>query len=168
MDYVFLHGTAQAAAGWQRLIDILEKHGHQAFTVDFPTDQPGLLADDYARIAADQVGAAARTPVVVAHSGAGMLLPAVAEAVGAGHLLWLAAAVPDFAGGTSLAGQLTTAASDIAGEEWRAFGRMDRPRAPRRRTHRVRRRPLPPRLAPPPSGRGVGTTPRRLCMRPES
>lgn len=124
MDYVFLHGTAQAAAGWQRLVDILEKHGHQAFTVDFPTDQPGLLAEDYAGITADQVGAAARDPVVVAHSGAGLLLPAVAEAVGASHLLWLAAAIPDFAGGTSFAEQLKTSASDIAGEEWRTFGRL--------------------------------------------
>lgn len=123
MDYV-LHGTAQAAVGWQRLINVLEGRGHQTFTVDFPADQPRLLAHDYAGIAATQVGRAARDPIVVAHSGAGLLLPTVAEAVGASHLLWLAAAVPDFAGGTSFAEQLQTSASDIAGREWRSFGRL--------------------------------------------
>lgn len=127
MDYVLLHGTAQGPAGWQRLASALESRGHRAFAVDFPAGQPGLLAGDYAGIAAAQIATAApdpiRDPVVAAHSGAGMLLPAVADAVRARHLVWLAAAVPDFAGGASFAQQLQSAAPDIAGDEWREFGR---------------------------------------------
>jgi pimeloyl-ACP methyl ester carboxylesterase len=123
MDCVLLHGTGQGPVGWQRLVSVLEGRGHRVFAVDFPTDQPGLLADDYADIAADQIGAAVGEPVVVAHSGAGLLLPAVADAVRAGHLVWLAAAVPDFAGGSSFAEQAQESAADIAGQEWRSFGR---------------------------------------------
>jgi hypothetical protein len=88
------------------------------------TDQPGLLADDYAGIAVAQIGAAAHEPGVVAHSGAGLLLSAVADALRAGHLVWLAAAVPDYAGGVSFAEQIQESASDIASEEWISFGRL--------------------------------------------
>lgn len=121
MDFVLLHGTVQAPAGWERLAGALEARGHRAFTVDFPTGEPGLLADDYAAIAAGQV--AVREAVVVAHSGAGLLLPAVAEAMHASRLVWLAAAVPDF-GGASFARQSQESAPDIAGEEWLAFGHL--------------------------------------------
>jgi hypothetical protein len=127
MDYVLLHGTGQGPVGWQRLAGVLEGRGHRAFAVDFPTGRPGLLADDYAGIAAAQVGAAISEPVVepvvVAHSGSGLLLPAVADAMGAGQLVWLAAAVPDFAGGSSFAEQIQSSAPDIAGQEWRSVGR---------------------------------------------
>jgi pimeloyl-ACP methyl ester carboxylesterase len=122
MDFVLLHGTGQGPAGWERLISVLEGRGHRAFAVDFPTDRPELRADDYAGIAADQVGAAVHEPAVVAHSGAGLLLPAVADAVGARHLVWLAAAVPDFVGGMSFAAQIQASAPDIASEEWRTAG----------------------------------------------
>jgi hypothetical protein len=130
MDWVLLHGTGQGPQGWERLIDVLEGRGHRAFAVDFPCDRPELLAEDYAGIVADQIGAAVHggpavdRPAVVAHSGAGLLLPAVAEAVRARHLVWLAAAVPDFAGGSSFVQQIQGSAADIAGEEWRSFGRL--------------------------------------------
>jgi pimeloyl-ACP methyl ester carboxylesterase len=123
MDWVLLHGTGQGPAGWERLISVLEDRGHRAFAVDFPTDRPDLSADDYAGIAADQVGAAVNAPAVVAHSGAGLLLPAVADAVGARHLVWLAAVVADFAGGVSFADEIQTSVPDIATQEWRTFGR---------------------------------------------
>lgn len=122
MDWVLLHGTGQGPQGWDRLVGVLEARGHRTFTVDFPPERPNLLAEDYARIAADQVGGAAARPVVVAHSGSGVLLPAVAEALRAGHLVWLAAPVPDFAGGASFARQVRDSAADIAGDEWRDFG----------------------------------------------
>jgi len=48
---------------------------------------------DYARHAAAQAGNAGARPVVVAHSGAGVLLPAIAEAVSAVTAVWLAAYV---------------------------------------------------------------------------
>lgn len=83
----------------------LDGRGHRTFAIDLPTDEPGLLADDYAGIAAAQVGPDAREPVVVAHSGAGLLLPAVADAVPARHLVWLAAARSDAAAGLAAQGR---------------------------------------------------------------
>jgi pimeloyl-ACP methyl ester carboxylesterase len=123
VDHVLLHGTAQSPAGWERLADALARHGRQVLTVDFPVDRPELLAADYAGIAADQVGGAVDRPVVVAHSGAGLLLPAVADRLDARHLVWLAAAVPDFEGGSSFAEQIERSAPELAHEEWRLHGR---------------------------------------------
>ncbi|RJQ75685.1 alpha/beta hydrolase [Pseudonocardiaceae bacterium YIM PH 21723] len=122
MDFVLLHGTTQAPEGWSPLITALTGRGHRALTVDFPTDRPELTAAGYAEIAAAQV--TATDPVVVAHSGSGLLLPAVAEALQASRLVWLAAAVPDFAGGRGFADQLRAFGTEIAGDEWRAFGRQ--------------------------------------------
>ncbi|MCI2417861.1 alpha/beta hydrolase [Saccharopolyspora sp. K220] len=122
MDYILLHGTGQSPVGWERLVDVLKGRGHRAVPVDFPCDRPGLLADDYARIAATQIGDAVHEPVVVAHSGSGLLLPAVAHAVRARHLVWLAAAVPDFAGGSSFVDQIQQSGPEMAGEEWRTAG----------------------------------------------
>jgi pimeloyl-ACP methyl ester carboxylesterase len=123
MDVVLLHGTAQSTAGWTRLAAALASRGHRALPVDFPVDRPELLAADYAGIAADQVGGAVARPVVVAHSGAGLLLPAVADRLDAGHLVWLAAAVPDFEGGSSFVEQIERAGPELVHEEWRRFGR---------------------------------------------
>jgi pimeloyl-ACP methyl ester carboxylesterase len=124
MDYVLLHGTAQSTAGWERLATALAGRGHRVLPVDFVVDRPELLAADYARIAADQVGGAVDRPVVVAHSGAGLLLPAVADRLGAGHLVWLAAAVPDFDGGSSFVDQIERSGPELAHEEWRRYGRQ--------------------------------------------
>lgn len=120
VDYVLLHGTGQGPAGWARLVQVLERRGHRAYAVDFPVDQPDLLAEGYGRIAAAQVGEHVRDPVVVAHSGAGLLLPSVADAVGAGHLVWLAAAIPDFAGGSSFADQVGESGAEMVSDEWLA------------------------------------------------
>lgn len=119
MDFVLLHGTTQAPTGWARLIDVLERRGHRAAAVDFPTDRPELRAADYAGIARAQADDV-REPVVLAHSGAGLLLPAVAEALGARHLVWLAAAVPDFVGGATFAED--AADPEAATDDWRAAG----------------------------------------------
>lgn len=124
MDFVLLHGTGQSPAGWDRLTAALEDRGHRAAVIDLPVDQPELLAADYARITAGQLPSAFREPFVLAHSGAGLLLPAVADALGAGRLGWLAAVVPDFDGGTSFTDQIATAGAEIAHDEWREFGRL--------------------------------------------
>jgi hypothetical protein len=79
MDFVLVHGTTQSPAGWQPLARELALRGHKAFTVDLPTDQPTLGAEDYARLANAQVSGSVEAPVVVAHSGAGLLLPAIAR-----------------------------------------------------------------------------------------
>jgi Alpha/beta hydrolase family len=65
--------------------------------------QPGWAVTDYAREAAAQAGEPAGRRVVVGHSGAGVLLPAIADATGASAVVWLAAYVPDLASGHSMA-----------------------------------------------------------------
>lgn len=121
MDYVLVHGTTQSPAGWQRLTESLARRGHRVQAVDLPVDRPDLLADDYARIAALQIGDAVSEPVVVAHSGAGALLPAIARTVRARHLVWLAAFVPDLVGGRSLAEEVQAAGDDMFNPEWRSL-----------------------------------------------
>lgn len=115
MDFVLLHGTTQAPAGWDRLVTALEERGHRTMVIDLPTDQPELRAGDYARLAADQVDF--DQPVVVGHSGAGLLLPAVGSATGASRLVWLAAAVP---GEVSYREEVASRGDEIAQPEWRS------------------------------------------------
>jgi pimeloyl-ACP methyl ester carboxylesterase len=92
-DVVLIHSTGQGAAGWERVVRALTQRGQTAHAVELPSD-PDLLAADYAELIRRQVGAVA-APVVLAHSGAGPLLPATARALKACHQVWLAAWVPD-------------------------------------------------------------------------
>lgn len=117
MDFVLLHGTTQAPSGWDLLVRALAERGHRAAVVDLPTDQPDLKAADYAQIAADQVEF--DQPVVVGHSGAGLLLPAVGSAMGASRLVWLAAAIP---GEVSYREEVAAHGDEIAQPEWRSVG----------------------------------------------
>jgi pimeloyl-ACP methyl ester carboxylesterase len=118
MDFVLVHGTTQSPAGWDRVSGSLTERGHRAFAVDLPSDQPDLLAEDYARIAAEQVADDVRDPVVVAHSGGGLVLPALGSRLGARHLVWLAAVIPDFQGGRSLLDQIEADLAGMFGTEW--------------------------------------------------
>lgn len=102
MDFVFVHGTTQSPAGWDRLAAVLRARGHIVTTVDLPTDQPELSVAGYARLAAGQTGPPQDRRVVVAHSGSGVLLPALAQAARAAAIAWLAAYVPDLTGGRSM------------------------------------------------------------------
>jgi hypothetical protein len=94
LDFVLVHGTTQAPVGWGRLAGALEKRGHRAIAPDVPTDQPDLLSADYARVISAQVQGKVDKPVLVAHSGAGLLRLRARNPVGASHLAWLAGAVP--------------------------------------------------------------------------
>ena len=76
-EFVLVHGTTQSPAGWDRLASGLRQRGHRVTAVDLPADQPEWAPADYARHAAAQAGEAGDRPVVVAHSGAGVLLPAI-------------------------------------------------------------------------------------------
>ncbi|HVV23907.1 MAG TPA: alpha/beta hydrolase [Pseudonocardiaceae bacterium] len=118
MDFVLVHGTTQSPAAWDRLSTLLVDRGHRAVAVDLPVDQPDLLADDYARVAAEQVADDVREPVVVAHSGGGLVLPALARRLSARHLVWLGALIPDFTGGRSLLEQIQTEQDEMFGHEW--------------------------------------------------
>jgi pimeloyl-ACP methyl ester carboxylesterase len=101
-EFVLVHGTTQSPAGWDLLAGELRERGHRVITVDMPTDKPEWAVADYASHAAAQAGAPRGSRVVVGHSGAGVLLPSVAEAAGASAAVWLAAYVPDFAAGRSM------------------------------------------------------------------
>ncbi|HEX3650660.1 MAG TPA: alpha/beta hydrolase [Pseudonocardiaceae bacterium] len=117
-DFVLVHGTTQAPSCWDRVSHALTRRGHRALAVDLPVDQPDLLVEDYARIAADQVAGDVREPVVVAHSGGGLVASALGRRLGAAHLVWLAAFVPDFAGGLSMLDQVTADRTTMFGAEW--------------------------------------------------
>lgn len=93
-DLVLIHSTGQSAAGWDRVVAALAERGHDAYAVELPADRPELGAAAYGEIVRDQAGAVER-PVVVAHSGSGVLLPAAASALDARRQVWLAAWVPD-------------------------------------------------------------------------
>jgi Alpha/beta hydrolase family len=101
-QFVLVHGTTQSPAGRSRLADELRGRGHGVTAIDLPGDEPEWTVADYARRAAAQTGNASEHPVVVAHSGAGVLLPAIATTVSAATAVWLAAYVPDLPGGTSM------------------------------------------------------------------
>lgn len=114
-----LHGTTQAPQCWDRVRAPLEERGHRVWTVDFPVDQPDWAVADYVRDAVWQVDGAVE-PVVVGHSGGGMLLSAVGEALGARHLVWVASLVPDF-GGRSVAEELAAAGEEMFPPEWHTW-----------------------------------------------
>jgi pimeloyl-ACP methyl ester carboxylesterase len=92
-DVVLIHSTGQGAAGWERVVHALTRRGQRPHAVELPSD-PDLLAGDYAELIRRDVGAVA-APIVLAHSGAGPLLPATARALKARRQVWLAAWVPD-------------------------------------------------------------------------
>ncbi|MGO9081969.1 MAG: alpha/beta fold hydrolase [Streptosporangiaceae bacterium] len=119
MDFVLGHGTTQSPAGWDRLAEELTRRGHRVELVDLPVGQADLQVSDYARIAAGQVAGKVDRPVVVAHSGAGILLPALAAELDASHLVWLAAYVPS-PDGRSYHEEVQESAGQMFSPEWRA------------------------------------------------
>ena len=103
VEFVLVHGTTQSPAGWDRLAGALGARGHRVTLIGLPTGQPEWTVTDYAREAAAQAGDPAGRRVAVGHSGAGVLLPAIAGAAQASAAVWLAAYVPDFTAGQSMA-----------------------------------------------------------------
>jgi pimeloyl-ACP methyl ester carboxylesterase len=117
-EFVLVHGTTQSPVGWDRLADELRRRDHAVTAIDLPTDQPEWTVADYARHAAAQAGTADDGRVVVGHSGAGVLLPAIAEAIGAVTAVWLAAYVPDLAGGNSMLDDIRTQRDAMFHSDW--------------------------------------------------
>jgi hypothetical protein len=117
MDFLLVHGSTQSPRGYDRLAAALAARGHRTVAADLPVDRPEWTAEDYAGL----VGAQAREltePVLVVHSAAGALAPAVAAGTAARHVVWLAAVVPD--PGRSV---LDEAGADpgMFGVEWRSW-----------------------------------------------
>ena len=92
-DFVLIHSTGQSAAGWDCVVAALAQRGRRAHAVDLPNDDPDLGTAEYAQLIHREV-AVDEQPVVVAHSGSGVLLPAAARALAARRQVWLAAWVP--------------------------------------------------------------------------
>jgi len=114
-DFVLLHGTTQSAAGWDRLAAALTTRGHRGWTVDLASSAE-LGSDGYGAEVRRQVPETVVSPVVVGHSGTGLLVPAAARALGARHQVWLAAIIPD--GERSLLDEVSAAPSEIFNQEW--------------------------------------------------
>jgi hypothetical protein len=117
-EFVLVHGTTQSPAGWDLLAGELRERGHGVITVDMPTDKPEWTVADYAGHAAAQAGAPSGRRVAVGHSGAGVLLPSIAVAVGASAAVWLAAYVPDFAAGQSMLDDVKAHRDEIFNPDW--------------------------------------------------
>lgn len=114
-DFVLIHGTTQGPTGWDRLVDRLAANGHRVTAVDLIGNDDDRVAD-YVNTVTAQVPPDHTDPIVVAHSGAGVLLPGVAKALRARHQVWLAAFVPD--GHTSIVDELAVGGEDIFNSEW--------------------------------------------------
>ncbi|TDC74728.1 alpha/beta hydrolase [Actinomadura sp. 7K507] len=112
---MLLHGTTQTPGGWDRLVDALRDLGHRALTVDLTSDDE-LDAGGYAETVAAKVPGDLDAPVVVAHSGAGVILPAVARRLGAARQVWLAAFVPD--GKRGLLEEVSAVPEEVFNPEW--------------------------------------------------
>jgi hypothetical protein len=117
-EFVLVHGTTQSPAGWDRLAGALGARGHTVTVIDLPTDRADWTVADYAREAAGQAGEPAGRRVVAGHSGAGVLLPAIAQAAGAAAAVWLAAYVTDLAGGRSMAEDIQAHRDGMFHPDW--------------------------------------------------
>ncbi|AIJ21846.1 alpha/beta hydrolase [Amycolatopsis methanolica 239] len=89
MDFVVRHGTTQSPAGWDSLTTILTARSHRRASPDLPSGHPEWGAADCMRAVRGPVPAEFDRPVVATHSGAGLLLPAVAAGLAVRHLAWL-------------------------------------------------------------------------------
>ncbi len=114
MRVVFLHGSTDGPRNYSRVVAELRGGGVASVAPPLPSDRPQWHAEEYAAYVASTVDA--RSPVVVASSAAGLLLPAVAQALDAVHMVWVAAYVPE--PGTNLAQEISDHAAEIFNTEW--------------------------------------------------
>jgi hypothetical protein len=113
--FLLVHGTTQSPEGWRLLIDELNALGHSAVTTDLARFGQRASATEYGKAVAEEQSGP-RVDVVVGHSGAGLLLPAIASASGAKMQAYLAAFVPD--GSRSLMDELNENAAAIFNADW--------------------------------------------------
>jgi pimeloyl-ACP methyl ester carboxylesterase len=116
MDFVMLHGTTQTPACWQPLQTLLHQSGHRTFAADL-TAQEDWQAEDYADEVHRQFPET-KSPTIIAHSGGGLLTPATAKRLNAGHLVWIGALIPDLTGTTSMLEELEDHGEDMFPPEW--------------------------------------------------
>lgn len=116
-DFILIHGTTQSPAGFEPLVKELAQRGHRTYTPQIrgPAD---ARAVEHAEQLAAQLPTDLHRPVVLAHSAAGLLLPALARRLDAAHQVWLAAAVADYPGGRSLLTEIHADPQMVFNPKW--------------------------------------------------
>jgi pimeloyl-ACP methyl ester carboxylesterase len=89
-----VHGAYHGSWCWEPLLPELSARGHLAVTVDLPITDPTATVADYANAVLDALAAHDEEVVIVGHSLAGVVLPAVATLRPVRRLIFLAALVP--------------------------------------------------------------------------
>ena len=115
MRFLLVHGTTQSPDGWRLLIDELGTLGHSAVTIDLARFGDRMSVTEYGDAVAEELSGA-KVDVVVGHSGAGVMLPAIASATDATTQVYLAALVPN--GTRSLMDELNDDLTQIFNAEW--------------------------------------------------
>jgi hypothetical protein len=113
--FLLVHGTTQSPDGWRLLIDELGAFGHSAVTTDLVRFGERMSAIEYGKAVAEDLSGP-KVDVVVAHSGAGLVLPAIAAATDATVQVYLAAFVPN--GSRSLMDELNDDLTRIFNADW--------------------------------------------------
>jgi pimeloyl-ACP methyl ester carboxylesterase len=114
-DFVLMHGTTQGPEGWSRLTAALESRGHRCVAVDLALTGDRSIRE-LEEAVVSQVPSEIETPVLVAHSGTGPILPGAATLLNASHQVWLAAIVPD--GQRGLLEEIRSAPTEVFNPEW--------------------------------------------------
>jgi Alpha/beta hydrolase family len=115
VHFLLVHGTTQSPDGWRLLIDELGAVGQSAVTTDLARFGERMSATEYGEAVAAELSGT-NVDVVVAHSGAGLLLPAIAVATEARMQVYLAAFVPN--GSRSLRDEVTDDATAVFNADW--------------------------------------------------
>jgi len=102
--FCLVHGSTQNASCWDLLIPGLERRGHDAMTVNLPTNEPEASATQYADVISEVLPAHRDDAVVVAHSASGLFLPFIPERRRIQRLVFLASVLPQI--GKSLLDQV--------------------------------------------------------------
>jgi hypothetical protein len=115
VHFLLVHGTTQSPDGWRLLIDELSVVGHTAVTTDLARFGERMSATGYGEAVAAELSGP-KVDIVVAHSGSGLLLPAIALATEARMQVYLAAFVPN--GSRSLMDEVNDDATAVFNADW--------------------------------------------------
>ena len=91
--YVFVHGAGDGAWHWELVARELREYGHEAITLDLPSEDESAGWSDYADAVVEAIGDRGDV-VVVAHSLGGFTAPLVCDRVPVDLLVLVAAMVP--------------------------------------------------------------------------
>jgi pimeloyl-ACP methyl ester carboxylesterase len=113
--FCLVHGSTQSAAGWDRLVDELDRRGHVAIAPTLPSNVPDASATRYAEAIRRALPIDVSEIIVVANTASGLFLPLVALHSRVRQIVFLAAVIPKI--GASLIDQLR-AEPDMMNPEW--------------------------------------------------